>query len=227
MPQRLRAQGAVALLSAPITAGENRLGVLTVYAPNAPIFADEDLALVQLLADQAAVILESRALIDEAARVKAQEEATRMKEDFLSAAAHDLKTPLTTLVVQSELLERRAGRTPGAPADLEGLRKMTKEVHRLKDFVLELLDAARAEQGKLLRQPEETDLVAYSQEGIARHNSSRHPCIIEADGAVTGMYDANRITQLIENLVENAVKYSPDGGPIRIRLWREFSGRRT
>ncbi|HKP54705.1 MAG TPA: ATP-binding protein [Chloroflexia bacterium] len=220
-----RAQGAVALLSAPITAGENRLGVLTVYAPNAPIFADEDLALVQLLADQAAVILESRALIDEAARVRAQEEATRMKDDFLSAAAHDLKTPLTTLVVQSELLERRAARTPGAPADLEGLRKMTKEVHRLKDFVLELLDASRAEQGKLLREPDEVDLAAYAQEVCARHNSSRHPCIVEADGPVTGMYDSNRIAQLIENLVENAVKYSPDGGAIRIRLWRESGGR--
>jgi len=57
-----------AVLAAPITAGEKRLGVLVVYAPRAPIFADDDLALLQLLADQAAVILESRTLIDEASR---------------------------------------------------------------------------------------------------------------------------------------------------------------
>jgi K+-sensing histidine kinase KdpD len=78
---------------------------------------------VQLLADQAAVILESRALIDEAARVRAREEVTRLKDDFLSAAAHDLKTPLTTLVGQSQLLERRALRDPNAPADLASFRR--------------------------------------------------------------------------------------------------------
>lgn len=215
-----RAAGAVALLAAPITAGEKRLGILTVYAPRAPIFADEDLELVQLLADQAAVILESRALIDEAARVRAHEQATRMKEDFLSAAAHDLKTPLTTLVVQSELLERRAMRAPDAPADLEGLRKMRKEVHRLKTFVLELLDGARAEQGKLVGAREEIDLVASSEEVCARHSTGRHPCTVEAKGSIIGTYDPNRISQLIENLVENAVKYSPDGGPVQVKLWR-------
>src|SRR5204863_5091158 len=93
-------EGIKAILAAPITAGAERLGVLLVYAPRAPMFAEEDLALVQLLADQAAVILESRALIDQAARVRAQEEVTRMKDDFLSAAAHDLKTPLTTMIAQ-------------------------------------------------------------------------------------------------------------------------------
>ncbi|HEX6607691.1 MAG TPA: GAF domain-containing protein, partial [Chloroflexia bacterium] len=85
----------MAVLVAPITAGDTRLGALVVYSSRAPVFAEDDLALVQLLADQAAVVLESRALIDEAARVRAREEVTRLKEDFLSAAAHDLKTPLT------------------------------------------------------------------------------------------------------------------------------------
>src|SRR5207248_3527151 len=103
------------------------LGVLTVYAARAPIFADEDLELVQLLADQAAVILESRALIDQAARVRAREEVARMKEDFLSAAAHDLKTPLTTLVAQAQMLERRAQRNPNAPADVVGIQKVVRE----------------------------------------------------------------------------------------------------
>src|SRR5204862_6643022 len=95
-----------AVLAAPITAGERRLGVLTFSAERPPIFAGSDIELAKLLADQAAVILESRALIDHAARVRAREEATRLKEDFLSAAAHDLKTPLTTVDAQAEFLER-------------------------------------------------------------------------------------------------------------------------
>ncbi len=105
-----RRSGAIAVLVAPITAGSKRLGVLAVYAAHPPIFAEDDLVLVRLLADQAAVVLEARALIDEAARVQAREEAARLKDDFLSSAAHDLKTPLTTLVAQAQLLERRATR---------------------------------------------------------------------------------------------------------------------
>src|SRR5207248_574151 len=121
------AYGSMAILAAPITAGERRLGVLVVYAPRAPIFADDDLVLVQLLADQAAVILESRALIDEAARVRAREEAMRLKDDFLSAAAHDLKTPLTTIVVQAQLLERSARLEPAAPPELAGIERLVRE----------------------------------------------------------------------------------------------------
>ncbi len=60
------------VLAAPITAGTRRLGALIVCSPRAPIFADDDLVLVQRLADQATVILESRALIDEAARMRAR-----------------------------------------------------------------------------------------------------------------------------------------------------------
>jgi len=213
--------GIAAIVIAPITAGEKRLGVLTVTAPRAPIFAEEDISLVQLLADQAAVILESRALIDEATRIRAREEATRMKDDFLSAAAHDLKTPLTTLVMQSELLERRANRAPEAPADLESIRRMRREVHRLNSLVMELLDATRTEQGRLVGTLEEIDLVAYAQDVCERHDTERHKCHVEAHEQVTGMYDPNRILQLIENLVENAVKYSPGGGPVTVKIWSE------
>ena len=175
-----------AVLAAPISAGEKQLGVLVVYAPRAPIFADDDLALLQLLADQAAVILESRTLIDEATRVRAREEATRLREDFLSAAAHDLKTPLTTLIGKAQLMERLALRNPSAPADLAGLQLLVREGQRLRQIVLELLDAARAEQGRLVGERAQIDLVALAEEVCARHTADHHPCAVESNGPVIG-----------------------------------------
>jgi signal transduction histidine kinase len=216
-----RKYGLTAMLAAPITAGDKRLGVLVLYAPRAPIFADDDLALVQLLADQAAVILESRALIDEATHVRAREEATRLREDFLSAAAHDLKTPLTTLIGKAQLMERLAVRNPSAPADLAGLRTLVSQGQRLKQIVLELLDAARAEQGRLVGDRSPTDLVELASEVCSRHHTQRHPCVVESSGPVIGMYDSFRMAQLLENLVENAIKYSPDGGEVRVKVWAE------
>lgn len=218
--EMLQRYGANAIMAAPITAGARPLGVLVAYAQRAPIFAEEDLALLQLLADQAAVILESRALIDEATRVRAREEATRLKDDFLSAAAHDLKTPLTTLVGQTQLLERRALRSPTAPADLDGIRRVAKEAQRLRTLVLELLDAARAEQGRLVSEREPLNLVELAQEVCTRHSSGRYQCVVEADSPAQGEYDRTRISQLIENLVENAVKYMPDGGQVDIKIWQ-------
>jgi signal transduction histidine kinase len=210
-----------AVLAAPISAGDEHLGVLVVHAPRAPLFADDDLALVQLLADQAAVILESRTLIDEATRVRAREEATRLREDFLSAAAHDLKTPLTTLIAKAQLMERQAIRNPAAPANLDGLRLLVHEGQRLRQIVLELLDAARAEQGNLVGERAPVDLLTLAQALCARHNAAGHRCGVESHGPVIGMCDAFRITQLLENLTENAIKYSPLGSEILLKIWSE------
>ena len=216
-----RAHNVNSVLAVPITAGDKRLGVLALYAARAPIFAEDDLALAQLLADQAAVILESRALIDEAARVQAREEATRLKDDFLSAAAHDLKTPLTAIIAQAQLLEHRARRKPEAPVDVRGIHRMIQDGARLKRLVEELLDVARVEQGKLLAVREDVDLVPLVREACEHESSPHHRCCLEAEGAAVGSYDPVRVRQLINNLLENAVKYSPDGGDVRVRIWLE------
>ena len=208
-------------LGAPITAGERRLGVLVVYAPRAPFFVDDDLALVQLLADQAAVVLESRALIDEATRVRAQEEATRLRDDFLSAAAHDLKTPLTTLLGTAQLLVRRQSRDPAQPADPKLLEQIEREARRMRDLVLELLDAARVEQGGMRGPREDVDLSQLAEEVAGRLRSTRHPFEVETEGPVTVEADPVRMDQLVGNLCENAVKYSPEGGAVVVRVGRE------
>jgi signal transduction histidine kinase len=215
------AYGVNSIVSVPIVAGSEVLGVLSVYGARAPIFAEDDLKLAQLLADQAAVILESRALIDEAARVRAREEATRLKDDFLSAAAHDLKTPLTALIVQAQLLERRVRRDPTAPADATGIARILQDAQRLRYLVTELLDVSRVEQGKLLDKREELDLVTLVRGACERLTSPLHTCRLEAREPVMGSYDGVRIVQLVDNLLENAVKYSPAGGPIDVRVWRD------
>jgi signal transduction histidine kinase len=215
---RSRRVGAV--LATPITAGERRLGVLTLSAQRPPIFAVSDIELAGLLADQAAVVLESRALIDHAARVRAREEATRLKEDFLSAAAHDLKTPLTTVVAQAEFLERRATREPNAPADIAGIRRDVRESKRLAGLVGDLLDATRLEQGRLVGEREPVDLATLAQE-VCAHDGSYESCAVEANAPVVGVYDRRRVEQLLQNLIENAKKYSPERTPIKVKIWQE------
>src|SRR5438034_510358 len=194
--ERYRRNRVGAVIGAPVTAGGRRLGVLVLYAERPPIFAASDREVTQLLADQAAVILESRALIDHASRVRAREEATRMKEDFLSAAAHDLKTPLTTVVAQAQFLERKAQRDPSAPSDVQGLQRIVREAQRLAALVTDLLDAARLEQGRLVVEREPVDLGALVSEVVTRQHAGRHSTELDVRGVVVGTVDRRRIEQL-------------------------------
>ena len=213
--------GARAVIAARVGSGERRIGVLAVYGPQPPIFEDDDIRLVQLLADQAAVILESRSLIDEAARVRATEQATRLKDDFLSAAAHDLKTPLTSMLAQAQLVERRVRRDPDAAPPLEMITGIVRETRRLKDLVVSLLDSSRTEDSARGGVRERVDLVELARASCGRWSSERHPCVLEAAQPVEGEYDETRISQLLDNLIENGVKYSPDGGEISVKVWSE------
>jgi signal transduction histidine kinase len=216
-----RSTGVGAAIAAPISTGEHRVGVLCIFAPRPPFFAESDMELVGLLADQAAAILEARGLIDQAASVRAREESTRLKEDFLSAAAHDLRTPLTTVVAQAQFLERRARRDPAAPADVRGLDRIAREAERLRDLVADLLDATRLEERRLVAERESVDLGAIAADVIARRDKSGRRVRLEVRSPVVGSYDERRMQQLLDNLVENATKYSRDGAPVTVEVWQE------
>lgn len=210
------AQVAAALL-APVAVAERRIGVLVVLAERMPIFAGDDLALLQLLADQAAVIFENHALIEQAARVRAHSEATRLKEDFLAAVAHDLQTPLTIVLGRAELQLRRARRQPEAPADLASIQVLVGEGQRLKRLVLGLLDSA--EDRAALRY-ELADLAALAGAVCARHTTATHPCRLRAPAPLQAECDSVQIEHLLDNLLENAIKYSPGGGAIEVAVER-------
>jgi signal transduction histidine kinase len=219
---RAAASGSTAAVAAPITAGARRLGVLVVYAGHAPIFADSDVELVQLLADQAAVILESRKLLDAAALAQARTEAARLKEDFLSSAAHDLKTPIAGILTQAQVLQRRLevqavdARVPG------GVARIIGEARRLSALVLELLDVSLLEQGRLLTTRESVNLIEVASGVCERHGHGAVACRVDAPESVIGTCDPIRIRQLVEHLVDNAVKFSPADGEVVLRVWREL-----
>jgi len=213
-------RGVRAAIAAPITNGVQVFGVLMAYAQREPIFADSDVELVQLLADQAAVILESRRALDAAALAQARAEATRLKEDFLSSAAHDLKTPITGILTQAQVLERRL-RQQAPPLDPQlpaGVARIVGEARRLSALVLELLDVSLLEQGRLLSTRESVNLVDLAGEVCARYSAGAVRCRLEAPRVVLAAVDPIRIRQLLEHLIDNAVKFSPGGSEIVVRV---------
>lgn len=208
-----RETGASIVIAAPVLAEDRRLGVLTVYAKRAPIFVDDDLWLLDLLADQTAVVIEARALTHQVSQLRAREEATRLKEEFLSAAAHDLRTPLTVVLGQAELLARRAARNPEAPTDPAGLARVVREARRLRELVNGLLDVQRLEQGGVLTNVEPADLGEIAEAVVARYaDSGSRVRLHRPEVPIVVSMDRGRMEQVIDNLVENAIKYGPARG---------------
>ncbi|NOJ95455.1 PAS domain S-box protein [Corallococcus coralloides] len=147
------------------------------------------------------------------------QEAIRVRDDFLSIASHELKTPLTPLSLRLATLERRLER--GENLDPGVLRHARHQLTRLTGLINDLLDASRIEAGRLALHPESTRfdlLVEHTLAGMEGQKGN-HTFEFEHPREPISVHgDTFRLEQVVSNLLENALKYSPDGGTIRVRL---------
>ncbi len=207
-----KATGIHAIAASPISSGDHRLGVLVVYAARPPLFTDDVLGLVGLIAEQAALVLRSHQLLREAAQVRAMAEMTRLKDDFLSVVAHDVRTPLTTILLNAELLERTMD---GGSSNARRAGSLRTEALRLKQLVEDYLDVVRADEARAARR-EPADLVSLVRGAIDGMGEDVGRVTVGGDPTVDGAYDGPRIHQLVQNLVSNALKYSDPAASVEV-----------
>jgi signal transduction histidine kinase len=148
----------------------------------------------------------------------------RQKDDFLAAASHDLKNPLAIVKARAQLLRRQVERVGGeeSAAMIEGLRGIDQATRRLVGMVNELLDVARLQMDRPIDlELSQVDLVALARGTVAEAQPSteRHELVVESSmDQIVGQWDRDRIERVLVNLLTNAVKYSPEGGAIRVSL---------
>ncbi|CAA9569565.1 MAG: hypothetical protein AVDCRST_MAG49-3456 [uncultured Thermomicrobiales bacterium] len=166
-----------------------------------------------------------RAYVIEANRdVTARRALAQLQEDFLASASHDLRNPLGVIKTQAQLLRRRLrGGGPVDPARFaEGVGRVETQADKIAELIDELVDVARLRAGQpvdIEREP--FDLVALTRQVVDeyRRTSTRHPIRIEAPvAALIGVWDRRRMDRVLANLLTNAIKYSPDGGEIDVRI---------
>jgi len=158
----------------------------------------------------------------------------RLKSRFLSMASHELKTPLTSISGLSQVLLRRMKRRleQGWPsrtewedeqrAHIDRLELLNSQTARLGRLIDELLDVSRIESGKLdfhLAPIDLSELVAEVVERL-QLTTSKHTIELDVDGVMDEPVTADRdhLEQVLDNLVSNAIKFSPEGGPIRVAV---------
>jgi PAS domain S-box-containing protein len=136
------------------------------------------------------------------------------REDFLAAAAHELKTPLAVVKAYAQLMARRE------PAEARALGVIQRQVDRMSGLVQHLLDASRLRLEPAIGAPERFDLALLAREVAARVRAAapRHALTVDAAGPAPVVADRARIARVIEALLENGVRFSPEGGPVQTRV---------
>lgn len=180
---------------------------------------DERLRAITLLQQQAQS-LELSLAAERAAR-KAAESALRMRDEFLSIAAHELKTPITALLGYAQFAQRRLRRDGMMEAGQIGqvLQTITGQAGRLTRLLDQLLEISRLGAGRLTLERQSLDLTALVRQVVDGGAwSDRHSLTLDLPRALDVPIDALRIEQVLTNLLDNAVKYSPDGGVIEVGL---------
>ncbi len=173
-------------------------------------------------------VLEKKLLAKEQLSRLAAEEALRVRDDFLSIASHELKTPLTSLTLQVHLLARILNKVTDLGPEKERVDRAVsatlRQVDRLSAQVDDLLDITRIRGGRFRINPEEVDLTRVVREVVARFETELerggYQLDIETQSPVRGVWDRYRIEQVIVNLLTNAMKYG-ESRPITIRVWAE------
>lgn len=142
----------------------------------------------------------------------------RLRRDFMAMVTHDLRTPLTAIKGWAQLLRRR---TPLDERTQRTIAHMLTQVSRMERLIGDLADIVRNDAGQLQLRREPVDLVELVRQQVmlVQEQADHHMVRVEAsDASVVGAWDRQRIGQILQNLLTNALKYSPEGGEITIRI---------
>jgi two-component system, sensor histidine kinase len=178
-------------------------------------FADAEIRLLQGLSDLAGIFLENAQLYRQAA------EANRAKDEFLATLSHELRNPLSAIANAIATLDRRGG-VDEATTRLRQI--IYRQTHHLTRLVDDLLDVARATAGKIPLERRALDLSEVAggcvrsirESGRAR----QHRLMFRAESVIVNA-DPTRLAQIVTNMLDNALKFTPSGGTVDVDVLRE------
>jgi len=207
------------LLVVPIRARESVLGVLAALSSTAAAEAEETLPLLEGVGHQVGMAVENAQLVTQASQIEVWQELDRLRSELVSNVSHEIRTPLGLIkLFATTLLLEEFDVSPEQQREfLSGIEEETENLERI---VADLLTLGRGEGGRMPLERQVIDLqqVASSLVGSMRLDFGGRRLVRDfVDHPLLVYADPHRMTQVLRNLISNALKYSPDTGKITLR----------
>jgi PAS domain S-box-containing protein len=204
-------------MGVPLIARGNTIGAITFSSiqPHRH-YTHDDLSFAQEVARRIALALDNAHLYKEA------QNAIRLRDEFIATASHELKTPVTSLKMYTQVLHKRLVRQGEENLALS-LTKMDAQITKLALLIEDLLDVSKLELGKVTFRQEAFDLNEIIAETVehVQATSLHHTIRIKNKSAFPVWGDKERIGQVLTNLLINAIKYSPEADTVLIDVAQE------
>jgi signal transduction histidine kinase/DNA-binding response OmpR family regulator len=206
----------------PILSGDEVTGVLDVQSDQLRAFGRSQVITLETLADGIGILLRNAELYQALERTNARlVELDRMKSELVNIVAHDFRSPLAGVLGHAELLEWRPD---AARADrIEQARAIIHAATHMANLVEKTLKTTRLETGQFPFDFGLMDLAAVARDMVSRLPArASHPLLVEIpEDPIPCWGDRDRVGEVLDNLISNAMKYSPAGGPVRLEIGRD------
>jgi signal transduction histidine kinase len=148
----------------------------------------------------------------------------RSRDTYISLAAHELRSPLTSIKGYAQLLTRQSRKHPLPETMVRSVEAIEQQSMRMAEMVGELLDASRIQRGKLELMPSRVDLLPLATRPVdnLRTQLPQQEIALEIEQpSLMGDWDPQRVEQIVRDLLDNAVRFNPESSPIYVRVARE------
>ncbi len=204
--ETIKELGLRSYMGVPLKIGQKVVGAITFSSTSEDrIYSQSDLKLAEELARRVAYAVENSRLYNEA------QLAISLRDEFISVASHELKTPVTSLKLYAQYLQRQFTRDNERRESAQYIKKMNKQIDKLIELITDLLNVSRLQAGKFELHKETFDfneLVLEVTESV-QNTAPRHHIFVEGSAEKHVWGDRTRIGLVLTNLMSNAINYSP------------------